>query len=852
MNLRKSIVALCWVVLIQVGVAGTLPLNSTLLPFVDKKLDFALQQQLKMAKSVVSRSGKFPVTLDKKGELVLCDTSSWTCGFFPGTLWYLYESSGDNQMKEFAELYSSRLNGMEYATNTHDIGFIIYCSFGNGFRLTNNKAYRDKIVKAAESLCVRFNPITGCIKSWDWGAGIYPVIIDNMMNLELLFEASKITGNPIYRNVAVTHANTTLKNHFRDDASTYHVVFYNPVNGDVVERKTRQGFADESAWSRGQAWALYGYTMCYRETHDVAYLQQAQKIAAFILNHPRLPDDKIPYWDFDDPKIPEASRDASAGAIISSALIELSQYVTPGFASQYLQVATTQLVSLSSPGFLVQDSSLKYFLLNHSVGSMPDNIEVDVPLSYADYYYIEALIRYRKLMTGKPVVEVLSHAGDPSAGEPQNSVTGQFTNDICMPSSIYMLNDVQNNIFVEPVIKRWRPYNDVIRFAGTVNYQRRLERVASVKSPVEGQYVQLDLVNTDDFKTIKSVRSTIKVGQPALGADTIIISIIGDSFTYGAFFRDALLVKGYVPKLKMIGLQQVDGVPDQFDEGRPGWSMQGYFRVSKSPTGAYNGFWQPEGDARYWGATEYWKLVHEVNQFPAKQKEPKILYFTKRFAKASVLFNPLTGYKVKPVKNDIMYDNKQETFVRFTGKKWEPIAYDQYNWNFDYGKYLSMWNLPSPSILVEYLGLNDFRDMPDPGTINFEKWNSQLEAMAASYLKAVPDGKFVVMIPQSTCGLLNNTAGDFTMKQNACMWQLRKNIIEKFDARDREHIYVLDAGISVDNQDGYNSSTSDEFMLPYLEHPGINKLKVQWGNPHPYPNYPVMGIPLAAFIQRHR
>lgn len=374
--------------------------DKSLLPAINKRLHFAVEQEIKMAQSVQDKSGKFPVTVDKKGDLVLCDTTSWTCGFFPGTLWYLYEYSKNEQVKKYAQMFSDRLEGMQYATNTHDIGFIIYCSYGNGYRLTGNTDYRTKIEKAAEALCVRFNPVTGCIKSWDRGENIYPVIIDNMMNLELLFEASKLTGNNKYRDVAITHANTTLKNHFRNDASCYHVVFYDPKTGQVTARKTRQGFADESAWSRGQAWALYGYTLCYRETKDPAYLSQAQKIASFILNHPRLPEDKIPYWDFDDTKIPNAERDASAGAIISSALMELSLYVPQDEAKRYLDIPKKQLVSLSSPAYLAKDASNRNFLLMHSVGSMPDDIEVDVPLSYADYYYLEALIRYRKLIQG--------------------------------------------------------------------------------------------------------------------------------------------------------------------------------------------------------------------------------------------------------------------------------------------------------------------------------------------------------------------------------------------------------------------------------------------------------------------
>jgi hypothetical protein len=376
--------------------------RNTLLETIDRKLNFAVKQESAMAESLLDQNNKLPRTFDKE-HMQLCDTTNWTCGFFPGMLWHLYEYSKNKQVKKYAELFSARLDGLQYATNTHDIGFIIYCSFGNGYRLTGSSDYKNKIETAARSLCTRFNPATGCIKSWDRGKGIYPVIIDNMMNLELLFEASKLTGNQKYREIAISHANTTLKNHFRPDASCYHVVTYNPETGAVVSRKTRQGYADESAWARGQAWALYGYTMCYRETRDTIYLKQARKVATFILNHPRLPKDKIPYWDFDDPKIPDTYRDASAGAIICSALIELSQYVPKTEANKYLDVARTQIISLSSPQYMARVGTNGNFLLKHSVGSMPDNAEIDVPLSYADYYYVETLLRYRKLLLGKPL-----------------------------------------------------------------------------------------------------------------------------------------------------------------------------------------------------------------------------------------------------------------------------------------------------------------------------------------------------------------------------------------------------------------------------------------------------------------
>jgi len=275
------------------------------------------------------------------------------------------------------------------------MGFKIYCSFGNGFRLTGDKNYRDIIIQGAKTNIKRFNPVTGCIRSWDhnrdkWG---YPVIIDNMMNLELLFEATRLTGDSVYYKVAVTHANTTMKNHFRPDFSTYHVIDYDTITGKVVKRNTHQGFSHESAWSRGQAWGLYGYTMCYRETKDKKYLELAEKIAGYILNHPNMPDDLVPYWDFNAPNIPNEPRDVSAAAITASALIELSGYSKNG--AEYKKKAGTILKNLTDKYRAPVGTSLGFLLL-HSTGSKPSDSEVDLPLNYADYYYLEALLRSKK------------------------------------------------------------------------------------------------------------------------------------------------------------------------------------------------------------------------------------------------------------------------------------------------------------------------------------------------------------------------------------------------------------------------------------------------------------------------
>ena len=345
-----------------------------------------------------------PRTLDKDGNLLLVKSSDWTSGFFPGVLWYLYEYTGKDHWRSEAQIFTKPIEKEKYNAGTHDIGFKVYCSFGNGYRLTGDSHYREVIIDAASTLSKRFNPVTGCIRSWDHSRSKWenPVIIDNMMNLELLFAASRLTGDPSFYQIAVSHANTTMKNHFREDYSTYHVVDYDTITGKVLKRTTHQGYSDGSTWARGEAWALYGYTMCYRETQDVRYLRQAEHVAAFILNHPRLPEDLIPYWDFDAPGIPDEPRDASAATVMASALYELSTYSEN--KDLYIKKADKMLESLAN-NYRATNGQAHGFILLHSTGSKPSDSEVDVPLSYADYYYLEAILRSQRLKAGQPVVQ---------------------------------------------------------------------------------------------------------------------------------------------------------------------------------------------------------------------------------------------------------------------------------------------------------------------------------------------------------------------------------------------------------------------------------------------------------------
>ena len=366
---------------------------------IDESLSFAVKQYGLMTDTMKLKPDQLPRTITPEGRLKTENSRWWTSGFYPGCLWYLYEYSNDPKIKSDAIEMTTRVEQEKFTTNSHDVGFILNCSFGNGLRLTGEDTYNEVLLTGARSLSTRFRPNIGCIQSWGsskkWQ---FPVIIDNMMNLELLMWAFRESGDSSFYKIALNHADTTIKNHFRPDFSTYHVVSYDTITGKIEGRQTAQGFADSSAWSRGQVWGLYGYTMMYRETGLDRYLQQARHIAGFLINNPNLPEDKIPYWDFIAPGIPNATRDASAGAIMASALIELSSFVEKEEGAEYLNIAETQIRTLASPLYMAKLGENGNFILMHSVGSLPGNSEVDVPLTYADYYFIEACIRYKRIL----------------------------------------------------------------------------------------------------------------------------------------------------------------------------------------------------------------------------------------------------------------------------------------------------------------------------------------------------------------------------------------------------------------------------------------------------------------------
>ena len=379
---------------------------------VNKALDYCAEQTQRTLAELKTDSG---IDYTMMPRNVMADEHHWNCrkatkeewcaGFWPGVLWYDYEYTKDKQVLEEAENFTHSLKFLSHIpAYDHDLGFLVFCSYGNGYRLTKNPAYKQVILDTADTLATLFNPIVGTILSWpreveprNWP---HNTIMDNMINLEMLFWAAKNGGNPYLYDIAVSHADKTMKSQFRPDYTSYHVAVYDTLTGDFIKGVTHQGYADNSMWARGQAWAVYGYTVVYRETKDCRYLDFVQKVTDVYLK--KLPEDKVPYWDFDDPSIPNAPRDASAGAVVASALLELSTYLPNGTGKRYKDAAIEMLTSLSSDSYQSGESKPSFLL--HSVGHWPNHSEIDASIIYADYYYIEALLRLKRLQEGYGVL----------------------------------------------------------------------------------------------------------------------------------------------------------------------------------------------------------------------------------------------------------------------------------------------------------------------------------------------------------------------------------------------------------------------------------------------------------------
>ena len=374
-------------------VVKLIPPEEEPLPALSTRVSAVAKEQFTLLSARLD-STTTPRTILPDGSMKDCAVGSWTSGFFAGSLWELYQLTGDKEVENLARKETAKLAKVLDFPLSHDIGFQVNCSYGNAYRITGEEQYLSLIEKAAEALAGRFDPRVGATLSWSAGErGEYPVIIDNMMNLELLEYAAKQFGSDSLQSIAVSHAETTLRNHFRPDYTTWHMLDYDPATGSVLRKVTVQGYSDDSAWARGQAWALYGYSMMFRETGREEFLSQAEKIAAMLLS--RLPYDGIPYWDFDDPDIPNTYKDASAAAIMCSAFIELSTLTSDKpLGRRCREMAERQLRTLASPDYLATPGTNGGFLLKHSVGNLPGGAEIDAPLPYADYYFLEALYRW--------------------------------------------------------------------------------------------------------------------------------------------------------------------------------------------------------------------------------------------------------------------------------------------------------------------------------------------------------------------------------------------------------------------------------------------------------------------------
>ena len=412
MKIRRILFCMATVAISQISMAQKVQ-TAALVPTldVDKQLQYCHKQVKRALAELQQKDGSFDYTMEPRNILKGDKQKGWNCrkmdrdwcsGFWPGILWMDYQNTKDEAMKKVAEGYTESLNGIAYRPcHDHDIGFLMFCSYGKGYEVNHSPEYKKIILASADSLATLFNPVVGTILSWPrmverehWP---HNTIIDNMMNLDLMFWASKNGGNKLLYDLAVTHAKTTMKNHFRPDGSCYHVAVYDTINGDLIKGVTHQGYADNSMWARGQAWAIYGYTMVYRYTKNKMFLDFVQKVTdIYIRRLKETSDDMIPLWDMDDPRgVKSAPKDVSAACIVADALLELQQYVDKEKCEEYRQFALQSLAQLSTDKY--QSGKKNVAFLMHSTGHHPAKSEIDASIIYADYYYMEALVKVKML-----------------------------------------------------------------------------------------------------------------------------------------------------------------------------------------------------------------------------------------------------------------------------------------------------------------------------------------------------------------------------------------------------------------------------------------------------------------------
>lgn len=382
---------------------------------VDREIEYCNRQVHRALDELRHKDGTYDFTMQPRNILNGDKQKGWNCrpakaeewcsGFWPGILWMSYQTSGDEAVRRAAEGYTESLRGIAYQLcYDHDIGFLMFCSYGKGYEVNHSTEYKDVILASADSLATLFNPIVGTLLSWprevkphNWP---HNTIMDNMMNLDMMFWAARNGGNKLLYDLAVTHAKTTMLNHFRPDGSCYHVAVYDTISGNLIKGVTHQGYADSSMWARGQSWAIYGYTMVYRYTRNKMFLDFAQKVTDVYIRRLReTSDDLVPLWDMADPRGLQAPKDASAACVVADALLELQGYVGGEKGKQYRTFALKSLARLSSQKY--QSGKRNVSFLMHSTGHHPAGSEIDASIIYADYYYLEALMRAKRLKQDK-------------------------------------------------------------------------------------------------------------------------------------------------------------------------------------------------------------------------------------------------------------------------------------------------------------------------------------------------------------------------------------------------------------------------------------------------------------------
>ena len=483
---------------------GTVVINSNA-PVTTPELSNLFQFAAVQLSNTVVQMGNtntYPRSTLSNGSWSTVNNSDWTCGFFPGSLWYLYEQTGDPHFETWAQEWTAGIATQQFNTGTDDVGFMFNTSFGNGYRITSNSTYKSVLLQAAHSLTNRFNAIVGCLADdLLLTPPEFQVIMDTTMNTELLYHAADINGDTTLSAKAMSHAERAMTNQIRPDNSTFHLVLYSTVNGALLYQGTRAGYSATSTWARAHAWSIYGLTMAYGETGYLPFLDAAGRVADFYLTN--APSDYVPYWDFDAPNLPNAPRDSSTAAITLSALVQLSQLATNmQDSATFWTGAHNILESLGSTNYLARGTTSSGILL-HGTGNPPQiyDPEVNVSLIYGDYYFVEALRRY---------AEFYGHNTVTYTPNPGFSGTDTFTCQVCDSGgncstgtvTVVVLNT--NPVLTFNAQASWSPLTGypIISFPAVSNYLYEVDYANSLTPPPQWSILASNLAGSDSVISI--------------------------------------------------------------------------------------------------------------------------------------------------------------------------------------------------------------------------------------------------------------------------------------------------------------------------------------------------------------